>query len=167
MMTTGFPSYVRGAWRAFIWPFGEPWWMRSIRIVYWLGVIAVAAMFHLIIPVIVFWVVPAVTLLPVIRYFGELSEHAAAGCASEVVSSRNNLGWLQEWTIHPHGDGYHIIHHLYPKTPHHPLARAHRTLLAYPLYRYGGRHCYGIRATLADLVQSPDPAGAGGKDVSS
>jgi hypothetical protein len=97
------------------------------------------------------------------RFFAEVSEHMALGGESEFSGTRNKLGWIQERFIHPHGDGYHLVHHLYTRIPHYNLARAHRLLMNDPVYRQGN-HCHGLlvaptggRTTLADLLINGRP----------
>jgi fatty acid desaturase len=121
--------------------------------------ITVCSIWGLAIPLLLYWFVPYLFLLPVIRFVGHMSEHAGLGCETEFAATRNHLGLWQRYFIHPHGDCYHIVHHLYPRIPHHSLGVAHRLLMQDPAYARGN-HCYGLiaawrgrRATLSDLLR--------------
>ncbi|MDX2709720.1 fatty acid desaturase [Streptomyces sp. PA03-6a] len=76
------------------------------------------------------WLVTHLVALPILRFVGESSEHVYREVDTVFAATVSNLGLLQRTLIHPHGDGYHTIHHLWPGVPHHQLARLHRILLA-------------------------------------
>ena len=117
----------------------------------------------LLLPLLLYWFVPYLLVYMPMRFLSEVSEHMALGHGSEFKTTRNKLGWFQEYVMHPHGDGYHLVHHLYTRIPHHNLARAHRLLLADPVYRLEGSHCPGLfasrrlRTTLHDLLVAGRP----------
>jgi fatty acid desaturase len=60
---------------------------------------------------------------PTIRLLGESAEHIynspPGGDRGRylVGSTISNLGLLQTLLIHPHGDGMHLAHHLFPYVP--------------------------------------------------
>jgi fatty acid desaturase len=126
--------------------------------------IAILLLTRLFVPVLAYWLVPYVLVYMPMRFLAEVSEHMALGHSSEFETTRNKLGWFQEYLMHPHGDGYHLVHHLYPRIPQQNLARAHRLLMKDPVYRLKGNHCYGLiasrrsRTTLADLLISGRPS---------
>jgi fatty acid desaturase len=111
---------------------------------------------------LLYWAVPAVFVLPAIVNVVFLSEHVSTFGTTEFERSRNKLGFLQRVLLHPHGDGFHMLHHLYPSIPHHRLPRAHRLLMKDPVYRTG-HHCYGFffslkpggRSVLRDMLEGP------------
>jgi fatty acid desaturase len=72
--------------------------------------------------------------LPVIRFLGESSEHVYTTATSEFDATISNIGLLQRCLIHPHNDGYHTVHHLWPGVPHHSLRKLHKLLLEDPNY---------------------------------
>jgi len=129
-------------------------------------ILAIAVLFflRLLVPVLIYWILPYILVYMPMRFLAEVSEHMALGHGTEFATTRNKLGWFQEYVMHPHGDGYHLVHHLYPRIPHQNLARAHRLLLGDPVYRLSGNHCYGLiasrrsRTTLADLLVSGRPS---------
>jgi fatty acid desaturase len=93
------------------------------------------------------------------RFLAEVSEHMGLEWTTEFGTTRNKLGWVQDHIMHPHGDGYHLVHHLYPQIPHHNLPKAHQLLMQDPVYREKGNHCTNLffsfhesRTTLGDLL---------------
>jgi fatty acid desaturase len=114
-------------------------------------------------PLLLYWLVPYFCVYMPMRFLAEVSEHMALGQGSEFETTRNKLGWFQRYVMHPHGDGFHVTHHLYPRIPHQNLARAHRLLMNDPVYREFGNHCSGLfpwsreRTTLGDLLISGRP----------
>ena len=82
------------------------------------------------------WLVTHLLVVPGLRFIGESSEHVYREADTVFAATVSNLGLVQRLLIHPHGDGYHTIHHLWPGVPHHQLARLHRVLLRDdPAYR--------------------------------
>jgi fatty acid desaturase len=90
-----------------------------------------------------YWLVPFFFVLPWLRFAAEAAEHRYPGARTIGEATVSNLGWLHRWLLHPHGDGYHTLHHLWPAIPHHQLARAHRLLLAADPHGYAT--CLWIR----------------------
>lgn len=128
-----------------------------------LGLLSVTVLFAVfwlmdfLIPFVIYWLIPYLTIYMPMRFLAEVSEHMGLSHDTEFEGTRNKLGWLQEYVIHPHGDGYHLVHHLYPAIPHQNLAKAHRLLLKDQTYREG-HHCHslffefgGRRATFREL----------------
>jgi len=78
----------------------------------------------------VFFAVPFLAVLPVIRLIGEAAEHVYRESTTVFDATVSNVGIIHRVLIHPHGDGFHLVHHLWPSVPHHQLGAAHRTLIA-------------------------------------
>ncbi|MFD4601298.1 fatty acid desaturase family protein [Streptomyces sp. NPDC058464] len=76
------------------------------------------------------WLLGYGVLLPVVRFLGECNEHVYTGSQTVFDATVSNLGLLQRLLIHPHGDGYHTVHHLWPGVPHHRIRNLHRRLTA-------------------------------------
>ena len=106
--------------------------------------------------VVLYWVIPYVLVYLPLRYMAEVSEHMGLGFSTEFATTRNKLGWFQERVMHPHGDGYHLVHHLYPGIPHNNLRRAHALLMEDDVYRTAGQHTY---AFLFSLTGRPTTVG--------
>ncbi|MFC4334730.1 fatty acid desaturase [Salininema proteolyticum] len=77
--------------------------------------------------------------LPLIRFTAEASEHVYPGAESVFDATVSNLGPFQRLVLHPHGDGYHTVHHMWPSIPHFNTARAHRLLMEADPDGYGAR----------------------------
>lgn len=92
---------------------------------------------------LLYWVIPVVFVLPPISFVVLIAEHLSTSGVTEFERSRNKLGFFQRVVLHPHGDAYHMLHHLYPGIPHNNLREAHRILMSDPVYRTGN-HCYGL-----------------------
>jgi len=68
-------------------------------------------------------------MLPVVRFLGECNEHIYAGQDTVFGATVSNIGLVQRILIHPHGDGYHTVHHMWPGVPHHQIRKLHRRLV--------------------------------------
>lgn len=79
---------------------------------------------------LVFWWLPFLVYLPLLRFFAEAEEHRYENAPSEYAATYSNIGKFQKWYLHPHGDGFHLAHHLCPQIPHWRLATAHLALAA-------------------------------------
>jgi fatty acid desaturase len=77
----------------------------------------------------VFFAVPFLSILPVIRLIGEAGEHVYRGSVTVFEATVSNVGVIHSALIHPHGDGFHLVHHLWPSVPHHQLKALHQTLI--------------------------------------
>lgn len=94
------------------------------------------------------WLAAYVVVLPVVRFVGESDEHLYRDGETVFDATVSNLGIVQRLLFHPHGDGYHTVHHLWPGVPHHRLARLHQTLLSRDP-AYAGRLRYRKRTLSA------------------
>jgi fatty acid desaturase len=76
------------------------------------------------------WVLPLLTLLPVVLRLRALCEHGAVtDRSSPLRAARTTLApWWLRWLFFPHFVGYHVEHHLYPSVPHYRLPACHRAL---------------------------------------
>ena len=83
-----------------------------------------------------FWV-PWLFYLPVHRLLAEAEKHNYEDAQSVFAATFSNLGRFQRWFLHPHGDAWHLLHHLIPAIPHWQLRRAHALLLQDPAYAEG------------------------------
>jgi len=75
------------------------------------------------------WLVSAFLALPVLRLVAEADEHIYSDCDTVFDATISNVGLLQRVLVHPHADGYHTVHHLWPGIPHHALRRTHHMLM--------------------------------------
>ena len=96
------------------------------------------------------WVVSYLFVLPAIRFLGESSEHQFIDTDTVFDATITNIGCIQRLLIHPHNDGYHTVHHMWPGVPHFALARLHRHLSTEDPFCYALRLRYRTR-----LLESP------------
>ncbi|MEW2082415.1 fatty acid desaturase [Streptomyces sp. NPDC005283] len=76
------------------------------------------------------WLFAHLVLLPPLRLVAEADEHVYSDARTVFDATVSNTGRLQRSFFHPHADGYHTVHHMWPGIPHHSLRRIHRLLLA-------------------------------------
>ncbi|WP_378733263.1 fatty acid desaturase family protein [Nocardia brasiliensis] len=76
------------------------------------------------------WLFAMLFTLPVIRFIAEADEHSYRGTATVFDATISNLGTVQRFLFHPHADGYHTVHHMWPGIPHHALSKIHALLMA-------------------------------------
>jgi fatty acid desaturase len=67
------------------------------------------------------WCLAFFIVLPFVRLVAEASEHIYTGSLSVFDATVSNTGKLHRVLLHPHNDGYHVTHHLWPQVPHHAL----------------------------------------------
>jgi fatty acid desaturase len=72
-----------------------------------------------------FWVAPFFLVLPWQRFLAEAAKHKYHDHGTVLEATVSNIGPIHRWLLHPHNDGYHLMHHLFPGIPHHQLERAH------------------------------------------
>lgn len=70
-------------------------------------------------------------VLPIIRSIAEFDEHNYKKNKNLFETTFNNLSLIDFLIFHPAGDGYHIIHHLFPAIPWWNQRAAHFYLLKY------------------------------------
>jgi len=86
-----------------------------------------------------------IVVLSFIRFIGEAEEHIyginqeatmkyedtyeKVQCSTVFDSTIENTGLLHKLLIHPFGDSYHVLHHMFPAVPGCRLGRLHRDLL--------------------------------------
>jgi len=74
---------------------------------------------------------------PTIRLVGEAAEHRYFNQSTVWESTISNLGALHRLLLHPHGDGYHNVHHMWPGVPHHASRRLHNLMTRFDPDAYG------------------------------
>ena len=86
-------------------------------------------------PYLVLWVLPLVTVLqPILRLRAILEHGAVEDFGSPLTAARTNrsrggaLNRLAGAVLFPHHVNYHLEHHLYPAVPHYHLPALHRLL---------------------------------------
>ncbi|HWM91067.1 MAG TPA: fatty acid desaturase [Thermoanaerobaculia bacterium] len=100
-----------------------------------------------------FWIGPFLLLLPWHRFVAEAGKHQYEGQETVFDATISNIGFVHHLLLHPHSDGYHLLHHLFPGIPHHQLARAHRGLAQLDPGGYG--EALRLRT---HILEDPEPA---------
>lgn len=144
ILLRAFPFYIIDVVPAFFLSRDEKIIHSISRLSYWITVFLIFYKIEFLWMLLFYWFVPFFTTLVFIRFIAEITEHGSLGCENELFSSRNNLGWFNEYFIHPCADGYHIVHHLFPKIPFFNLKKAHNLLLQDENYAKHGTHCYSF-----------------------
>lgn len=142
-------------------------WWRVIRTRS--GVLALSLLWHgslLVLPValglgvgmavwlwLTFWMLPFLVVLPWQRFIAEAAKHQYEGQDTVFDATISNVGFFHELLLHPHNDGYHLLHHLFPGIPHHQLKRAHHGLAKLDPAGYG--EALRVRT---HVLEDPEPS---------
>ncbi|WP_436495549.1 fatty acid desaturase [Actinokineospora sp. HUAS TT18] len=85
------------------------------------------------------WAFSYLLVLPVIRLVGESAEHTYSTASTVFDATISNIGLAHRLVFHPHADGFHTVHHLWPGIPHHALRKTHNSLTEQDPECYGNR----------------------------
>lgn len=110
--------------------------------------------------VLLFWIVPLLTVLNFIFRLRSAAEHVGCANEHELNAARTvRAGWAARALISPCNINYHIEHHLYPGIPFHRLGAVHRHLCTREDYRSRARICdsylLGRNSVLSEIVRVP------------
>ena len=100
---------------------------RNWVVAFHVAALAVAAWGGYLLPYLILWVLPLVTVVQAILRLRAIAEHGATtDFSSPLTAARTNLGpaWLC-WLLFPHNVNHHIEHHLYASVPMYNLPRLH------------------------------------------
>lgn len=80
---------------------------------------------------IMFWVVPYFTTYKIIAYIAEVFEHSGLYHLESKIKSTRNIytNFIMRHLLWPHGDSYHLVHHLMSNIPGYSLKKANDYLL--------------------------------------
>ena len=77
-----------------------------------------------------FWLVPYLTVLPILNKVRSIVEHLALPNTNTLNGSRNIYGSpVESFFFGPHGNSLHLIHHLYPNVPWHKIETTRKYLI--------------------------------------
>lgn len=113
------PSFVTDTWEGL----RDDADFRWKVIAFWVPLIGLSIGFGFWPLILLYWVVPLLWLVPVIEYWTEVADHYAI---PENEDTRDSRGLFLGRFLRGHFDGYHTLHHRYPKIPWYHLRRATR-----------------------------------------
>ncbi|KAJ7271683.1 fatty acid desaturase-domain-containing protein [Mycena rebaudengoi] len=103
-----------------------------------------------------YFLVPFLGILPITRWWAEMSEHAGMDMRGNFGNSRTNDGFWQRWWMHPLNDGLHAVHHLNAQVPFHRLRDAHTELMTEnKAFREKNVIAHGLWDTFMQIYQRP------------
>jgi fatty acid desaturase len=89
--------------------------------IFWVPMSAICAAAGLLSDLLLYWFLPLFAIFAPLLHWSEIADHYRTRTGTRSRTSRlHNLLW--------HNNGYHAIHHRFPRIPFHNLARAHRAL---------------------------------------
>jgi fatty acid desaturase len=138
---------VRGMWSR------ETSWGRVQIVIWWvcgLGLLAalVSPEFSAFFAAV--WMVSRVTSFHVITTFREMADHVGMKPGALISYTRNSpMTGFWRPIIHPHNNGMHTVHHLFPRAPFYALPTFHQLLMAWPKY-VQSEHCIGYFSSPTD-----------------
>ena len=109
----------------------------TIMLAYLLTIVSASVWFGFWDELILFWLVPYITVFQVLGYFIEVSEHypLVGNNTVDLYMSRNRFSpWYEAFFTSMHCENFHLIHHLMPSIPFWNQAKAHNILQADPNY---------------------------------
>jgi fatty acid desaturase len=106
-----------------------------------------------------YWIVPLLTVFLAIRYLRNVAEHYAVEHEHVLNETRTVLAPFWElWLIGPWGLNYHLEHHLFPSVTCFNLGKLHRLLMAREPYPHIAHITHGyFSGLLRDCATHPDP----------
>ena len=111
--------------------------------------------------VLLYWIVPLMTVFLAIRYLRSVAEHYAVEHETVLDESRTVLAPFWElWLIAPWGLNYHLEHHMFPGVPCFRLAELHRLLMTRDPYPEMAHITHGYFSGLLRDCASIRPAEA-------
>ncbi|HEY5311520.1 MAG TPA: fatty acid desaturase family protein [Pirellulales bacterium] len=121
------------------------------------------------VPAIVLWIVPALTMLNVTNRMRATAEHILTPNTHELDSTRTVIPspW-ERFFISPLNINYHLEHHMFPSVPSWNLGRLHDLLMQDPLFHsraHVTRSYFGKAGLIAELVQ-PETVASGQRSAS-
>jgi fatty acid desaturase len=132
------------------------------RLVFFAGLIAASIALGFWKLILLYWIVPLMTVFLGIRYFRSIAEHYAVEHENVLNESRTVLAPFWElWLIAPWNLNYHLEHHLFPGVPCFRLGELHRLLMTREPYPQIAHITHGYFAgLLRDCASSPPPEAA-------
>ncbi len=111
-----------------------------VQIVYYIVLVTILLATSKYLEFFLYWIVPGVTVLPILMRLRSVSEHIGLPHEHELNQTRNVLcSSVEKYFIAPFNGSYHLDHHLFPSVPFYNLPKLHQTLLQNEEY---GQHAF-------------------------
>jgi fatty acid desaturase len=132
---------------------------NSYRLGLYAVVLTVVAWHGAWLPLLLYWVLPAHTWLPVVAIWRERAEHSATPNRHPLNQTRTVIaGWLDRMFVASKNVNYHIEHHLYPGVPFYRLPALHAAMREHPDYQANAHVTRGYLGALRELAgRAPAP----------
>lgn len=154
--TLGYLGYIA---KDRVFPKGEKRFETILRLCFWVIVIFTLYQTNSLQRLVIYWFIPLLTTANWIGNLVELLEHFPLlnkGLGS-LHTSRNRLcGIVTDFFFNPHGDGYHLVHHMFPRMPHWNFKRAHEILMDDENYRQVNHGRTGMVAVVEEMLSHFD-----------
>jgi fatty acid desaturase len=136
-----------------------PAWVSRGRLVFLVALAVCATVFGFWKLLLLYWVVPLLTVFLAIRYFRNVAEHYMVERENVLNETRTMLApFWQLWLLAPWGINYHIEHHLFPSVPCFRLGELHRLLMTRAPYPQMAHVTHGYFGGLLRECASVHPA---------
>ena len=152
--------YVQYLIKDRIFPKSEKGFETVLRISFWAAVVIALYETGNMKNFLIYWVIPMLTTANWIGNIAEILEHFPLlryKGADELHSSRNKFcGTIGDFLFNPHGDEYHLLHHLFGRIPHWNYKKAHDILMEDENYRSVNQCKIGLVPQLQDMLSHFD-----------
>ena len=153
-------SYLAYLLRHRIWSADEARWESAVRITLLAAMAAAAAVFGWLGLLLAYWLVPLVTAQVWLGMLAELLEHypliESAPRVDIFMSWNRQAGAPERFLLgEKEGEGYHLVHHLFPSVPLWRLAEVDRILARDPVYASLDRLGGSLQAIMSILAALP------------
>jgi fatty acid desaturase len=102
-----------------------------------------------------YWVLPILTVLPLLLYMVEVAEHAALSASGGWEFSRSlRLQGIAQWLFAPYGVSLHTEHHLAPAVPVFRLYALHAELMKNAIYTEKAIVTNGYRGLIKEMTSA-------------
>ncbi len=136
---------------------------EKIKVALYYGAVAMLVIhFHAVLGFFLFWVLPALMPMKVIRRIRGIAEHHGivpmpiAEREKPLRASRSvNASWWEKIFLSPWNVNFHLEHHLYPQVPFFELPKLNRLLLQHDDFRRTAAVYGGYGAVLRECTLNP------------
>ena len=119
----------------------NPTIVENLALISWLTLVPyIMYKTGLIVPFLLFWFVPIITLTPLLLRWHSFGEHVREKntCPSENTLT-HQFGFLSTIFLYPINSSYHLEHHLYPQIPWYSLKKFYLWAMTNPVYAQNSR----------------------------